>query len=151
MNINPWLMILSALMLTACTHQSVAPPPQVAVQQVQPLLAELKQGVAIYFNKNSSEIEPQYNAYLSSAAKLLAQNPRLILEVDGHTDSSGSNAINRRVSQQRANMVQARLVTDYNVNPSQIRATGQASTQPIADNNTAEGRAKNRRVSLTLK
>ena len=117
----------------------------------QQMINELKNGVAIYFDKNSSQIEPKYHMHLAAAAKGLAQNKNLILELEGHTDSTGSVAANKRVSLERANAVRNKLVMEYHVAPSQIVTLGAGSLKPIDSNNTAEGRANNRRVTATLK
>ena len=143
--------LTAALMTTGCSSNSVN--TQVSKQDLasQQVLNELKNGVAIYFDRNSSQVEEKYHPYLTAAAQGLAQNSQFILELEGHTDSTGSVAGNKRVSLERANAVRNKLVLDYNVNPDQIRTFGAGSAKPIDSNATAEGRANNRRVSATLK
>ncbi len=146
------LTILTAMLIsTGCTSNSVN--TQVSKQDAasQQVLNELKNGVSIYFDRNSSQVETKYHPYLAAAAKGLAQNNNFILELEGHTDSTGSVAGNKKVSLERANSVRNKLVLDYNVNPQQVRTLGAGSAKPIDSNNTAEGRANNRRVSATLK
>jgi outer membrane protein OmpA-like peptidoglycan-associated protein len=70
--------------------------------------------------------------------------------IDGHTDNTGGNNINDALSFRRANAVK-RYLTDMGANPKKMIAVGHGSRLPIADNNTAEGRAKNRRVIMTLR
>ena len=74
-----------------------------------------------------------------------------MLNIEGHTDSSGSLAANNKVSLTRANIVKDYLVSEYKVNPDQLITLGLGPTKPIADNKTAEGKAKNRRVTVILK
>ncbi len=145
------LLVSSAVIFTACTQQPVKTVATGPVVKTLPYLKELQQGIAIYFKNNSTQITDQDLVYVGAAAEILLSNPRAILYVTGHTDSTGNAAVNKRVSMQRANTVKTRLITQYNVSPNQVIAEGAASAQPIADNSTAEGRAKNRRVTLALK
>ena len=69
--------------------------------------------------------------------------------VEGHTDSSGSDAINQPLSQRRAQAV-ANNITSTGVDASRITTTGYGSTQPVADNTTAAGKAANRRVEVAI-
>lgn len=143
---------MTVLVATGCTTTSTV---ESSVNQrnaaTQKVINELKGGVSIYFKTNSSEIENQYQIYLATAAKGLAQNRNFVLELTGHTDSSGSASANRKISLERANAVRNKLVLDYNVNPDQLKTSGIGSANPIDVNNTAEGRAKNRRVTATLR
>jgi OOP family OmpA-OmpF porin len=111
----------------------------------------LKHGLSIYFQPKSTEIDPQYRPALSVAAQLLQTNKNFVLNIEGHTDSSGSLAANNKVSLTRANIVKDYLVSEYKVNPDQLITLGLGPTKPIADNKTAEGKAKNRRVTVILK
>lgn len=149
--------IAMGLLVSACQSTPKQQTQQVVQQQVQNLgvsqqiIDELKKGLAIYFEKNSTEIAPKYNLHLSAAAKLLAAYPNYVLVVEGHTDTSGNPQLNQRVSMSRAEMVKSTLVTQYGVSPRQVEAHGRGQSQPIASNATEEGRQLNRRVSLTLK
>ncbi|MNY56431.1 putative lipoprotein YiaD precursor [compost metagenome] len=71
------------------------------------------------------------------------------LKLAGHTDNTGSMALNLRLSKERAEAIKAYLVSQ-GANASRIEATGYGPNQPIASNKTAEGRQKNRRVEFTL-
>ncbi len=75
--------------------------------------------------------------------------PSRNIRIEGHTDSSGSEAFNLNLSQQRADAVKALLV-DYGVDGSRIEATGMGESLPVADNNTEAGKAKNRRVDIII-
>ena len=149
--------ILGFIMMTlvACaTTESITPTNSatVAIQKQHPLeVKTLKKGLKIYFQPKSTEISAEYQPTLSVASQLLQANKNFILQIEGHTDSSGSLASNNKVSLSRANIVKEYLVNEYKINPEQISATGFGPTKPIADNKTQEGKAKNRRVEVTLK
>lgn len=145
------LLVGSAVLFTACTQQPSKTATTTTMVQTLPYLKELQQGVAIYFKNNSTQVMDQDLAFVAAAAEILLSNPRAVLQVTGHTDSTGNAAVNKRVSMQRANMIKTRLITQYSVSPNQIVTEGVAAAQPIADNSTAEGRAKNRRVTLVVK
>ncbi|TAF94305.1 MAG: OmpA family protein, partial [Bacteroidetes bacterium] len=76
--------------------------------------------------------------------------PDVLLDIEGHTDNTGSKALNQRLSQQRAETVK-RYLTELGVDAKRMTAKGFGDAQPIADNASAEGRQQNRRVVLTLK
>ena len=84
---------------------------------------------------------------LNEAVKVLGQNPDLKVEIDGHTDSTGPAEYNMVLSQKRAQAVMKYFV-DNGVDAGRLTAKGFGLTQPVADNGTKEGRAKNRRVEL---
>lgn len=111
----------------------------------------LKKGLEIYFKNKSTEIDEQYRPTLLIASQLLKKNKNFILHIEGHSDSSGSLAANNKVSTTRANIVKDFIVAEYEVNPNQLIATELGPVKPIANNSTADGRAKNRRVTVTLK
>lgn len=146
-----FLVGISATMLSACTLQeTVKPVAGIAVDDHAKSIEELKKGVSIYFSTNETQVDSRYEMYLIAAALVLKNTPSMQLKVDGHTDSSGTRATNLRVSLSRANSVGTRLIEEYNVNPSQLITAGLGPNYPIADNSTEAGRAKNRRVTLTL-
>jgi len=79
--------------------------------------------------------------------RVLKANPNLRLEVQGHTDATGSLRFNQRLSEQRAKAVAA-YFTAHGVDSGRLTAKGYGPSRPAATNDTAEGRAKNRRVEL---
>ncbi len=106
--------------------------------------------IALYgitFDFNSAAIRPESNATLDEIAKLLQQTPDLNILVVGHTDSVGSFAFNRNLSQKRAESVVAAL-TSRSIAPQRLFPVGVSFAAPVAPNTTEEGRAKNRRVEL---
>jgi len=103
----------------------------------------------ISFAVNSAEIQAQLRPVLDQFAADLGGERGLEIHIVGHTDSSGNDAINDPLSLARANSVRAYL-TGRGVNPALIRTEGRGAHQPIASNDTAEGRARNRRVEIYL-
>lgn len=100
------------------------------------------------FDLGKATIRPSSFASLNKVAALLIEK-NFSLKLAGHTDNTGSMATNMRLSKERAEAVKAYLVSK-GANASRIEATGYGPTQPIASNNTAEGRQQNRRVEFTL-
>lgn len=98
----------------------------------------------------SAEVTPELEALLQVGAGILLRNPTLSMVIEGHTDSTGSNELNQRLSEARAENAAAFLV-DLGIDPARLEAVGFGETQPIADNGTAEGRAQNRRVEFRLR
>ncbi|WP_353139443.1 OmpA family protein [Pseudopedobacter sp.] len=100
------------------------------------------------FDLGKATIRSTSYATLNRVAQLLVDK-NFSLKLAGHTDNTGSMALNMRLSKERAESVKAYLVSQ-GANASRIEATGYGPTQPIASNKTAEGRQKNRRVEFTL-
>jgi OmpA-OmpF porin, OOP family len=103
----------------------------------------------ILFETGSAKLKASSNKGLNDVAKILAENPDLILSIDGHTDNKGDAAKNQTLSQNRADAVKAYLVKKA-ADEARMTATGHGQDEPVADNTTAAGRQKNRRVELKL-
>ena len=104
----------------------------------------------INFETGSAAISPQSHDLLMKAAASMKQLPAgTVIEIGGHTDSSGTPATNLTLSQQRAEAVRSTLV-DAGVSPDMLSAKGYGDTQPVASNDTAEGRFQNRRISYAV-
>jgi OmpA-OmpF porin, OOP family len=104
----------------------------------------------INFETGSAAISAESRDLLLKAATPMKQLPAgTVIEIGGHTDSSGNPAANLTLSQQRAESVRKTLV-DAGVSGDMLRAKGYGDTQPVASNDTAEGRFQNRRISYTL-
>jgi len=104
----------------------------------------------ILFDTGQATIKPESNALLDEVAKLVKEDPKLQLVVEGHTDNVGQKAANLELSKRRAAAVQAALVA-RGVAGERLTTQGYGDSKPIADNATEEGRAKNRRVELVKK
>lgn len=101
----------------------------------------------ISFDTGRSEIKGNFAPVLDRFAAGLRDNPNTDVHIVGHTDSTGSDAINNPLSVDRATSTRNYL-TARGVNASRIEIEGRGSYQPIASNNTEEGRARNRRVEI---
>ena len=101
----------------------------------------------ISFDTGRADIKGNFAPILDRFAEGLRNNPNAEVRIIGHTDSTGSDAINNPLSLQRAESTRNYL-TSRGVNGARIQVQGMGSRQPIASNNTAEGRAKNRRVEI---
>jgi outer membrane protein OmpA-like peptidoglycan-associated protein len=103
----------------------------------------------ITFEVDRADLRPDFVEVLHSVSLVLKEYKSTIIEVAGHTDSTGSDSYNQLLSQQRAQAVSNVLIQD-GVEPVRIDTVGYGETRPIAPNNTAGGRQQNRRVELTL-
>jgi outer membrane protein OmpA-like peptidoglycan-associated protein/uncharacterized protein YidB (DUF937 family) len=105
----------------------------------------------INFASGSAQIPPDQTDFLNKVAVAIKAAPAgTVLEIDGHTDNSGDPASNLTLSQQRAEAVRAYLV-QQGVDPSALTAKGFGDTQPVAANDTEEGKFRNRRIQFTIK
>jgi len=103
----------------------------------------------ITFNTGAASINSNFYQVLDSVALVLEEFDKTIVAVAGHTDSTGSSSFNQSLSEQRAQSVGSYLKS-RGVVDARIEVIGFGENQPIADNNTAQGREQNRRVELTL-
>ena len=104
---------------------------------------------AILFATDSASLNPQLRSDLFVLAESLNKYPQSIVTVTGHTDNTGSAGYNQDLSQRRAQSVASVLRTG-GVSDGRIRTVGAGENQPIATNQTAAGRAQNRRVDITI-
>ena len=102
----------------------------------------------IYFAFNSAHVAPASDLTIASIAGILARHPEWTATLEGHTDSIGSSAANKSLSERRVAAVRARLVERHQVNPVRLKLAGHGAAQPREPNGTIEGRARNRRVEL---
>ena len=101
----------------------------------------------IYFDTDKASLKPESVNAIIAAAALLRRYADLVLEVQGHTDSQGDNSYNHDLSQRRAQAVVNALVLE-GADEARLHARGFGEESPVADNETAKGRAQNRRVEL---
>jgi len=104
---------------------------------------------SITFDVNRAEVKPQFRSVLDQIAASIRQYPGTVVRVEGHTDSTGSAAYNQTLSENRAKSVAGYLI-GRGVEANRIQAMGYGYSRPIADNNTAAGRAMNRRVEVLI-
>ncbi|WGM29895.1 OmpA family protein [Brevundimonas sp. NIBR11] len=104
----------------------------------------------VTFATNQSNIEPRFDAVLSDVAAVLQEYDRSLVDIVGHTDSSGGDAINQPLSERRALAVADALI-NRGVLRDRLFVAGQSSRVPVASNATPEGRAQNRRVEILIR
>lgn len=102
----------------------------------------------VYFGFNSAVLDAASDRTIGEVAALLAKHPDWTVTLEGHTDSIGSAAANRTLSERRVEAVRARLVSRHRVDGSRLLTSGLGSARPREPNTTIEGRARNRRVEL---
>jgi outer membrane protein OmpA-like peptidoglycan-associated protein len=102
---------------------------------------------AISFDTGRADIKPSFRPVLDNFAQTMAANPGATVQIVGHTDSTGSAATNDALSRERA-LATRDYLTTRGVAPTRISIDGRGSREPVADNSTDAGRARNRRVEL---
>ena len=114
--------------------------------------ALLKEGrfttTGIHFESGSSKLRPESAAVLQPLSELLKQQPELRLQIIGHTDADGETEANQELSLQRAAAVKTALTESYQVAAERLEVSGKGESQPLAENDTAHGKAQNRRVEF---
>ena len=131
-----------------------APPPPVVAQAAPPPPPPAK-GTTLAtlgganFDFNKTEVRPEGRDILDGAVKTLKDNPNVKVAVEGHTDSVGKDAYNKKLSERRAEAVKRYLIRQ-GIDASRIRTAGYGKSKPIADNGTEAGRAKNRRAEVVV-
>jgi outer membrane protein OmpA-like peptidoglycan-associated protein len=103
--------------------------------------------VGVLFDFNKSTLQPASDGILTQVSTLMKANPSLNVEIQGHTDNVGADAYNQTLSEARARSVVTWL-TQHQVSAARLTARGYGKTEPVADNNSDEGRMRNRRVEI---
>jgi outer membrane protein OmpA-like peptidoglycan-associated protein len=103
----------------------------------------------VLFDSGRYTLKPDTQVSLAKVSGILLSYPGLKLQVEGHTDSVGSDEMNRKLSENRAGAVRDFLIKQ-GVQPDNITAAGYGKSRPVADNNTASGRQQNRRVEMVV-
>jgi len=104
----------------------------------------------IYFDPNKTNITPMAAKALDRNGMILKENPQIKVEIGGHTDTSGSEKVNQKLSEKRAQSAKKYLQDKFNISADRMTVKGYGSVKPIADNRTKEGRSKNRRVEFMV-
>ncbi|KKC25649.1 OmpA family protein [Sphingomonas sp. SRS2] len=116
-------------------------------RQGDELLLNMPSGIT--FATNSYNVQPQFRSTLDKVAATLAEYNQTYVDVYGHTDSTGSDAVNEPLSRNRAEAV-SNYLSSHGVAAARIGTQGFGSRQPVASNATADGRQKNRRVEIKI-
>lgn len=104
----------------------------------------------IFFNTNSYELKQESKAELSRLISFMKNNPLLKIEISGHTDNTGAPAYNKDLSQKRAKAVYDYLINEGKIAAARLKYIGYGETQPVATNETEEGKAQNRRTEMKV-
>jgi outer membrane protein OmpA-like peptidoglycan-associated protein len=102
----------------------------------------------IFFDTDSARLKPESAPVLKMVARGLEKNPNLKLEIDGYTDSVGDAAHNQDLSRRRGEAVRSVLIAQFGVDAARLTAAGFGADKPVASNDTADGRAQNRRAEF---
>lgn len=111
----------------------------------------VKMKLKVNFDFDKADVKPMYHQELADFAEFAKQYPGVDIEISGHTDGKGTPAYNMKLSQRRASSVREYLIQKFGMKAARLSAVGYGLTQPVADNNTDEGRAENRRIEAVLK
>jgi OOP family OmpA-OmpF porin len=106
--------------------------------------------LAIQFDSGKADIKSKYHEEIGKVADFLKKYPKATGTIEGHTDNVGKAAMNQKLSLQRAESVRNYIVQKFGIDPARLSAKGYGMTRPIADNKTAEGRKKNRRIEANF-
>jgi outer membrane protein OmpA-like peptidoglycan-associated protein len=107
--------------------------------------------VGLNFDSGNAQIKPENFELLAKVEKAIDVFPRSELTIEGHTDSHGGDALNQKLSQDRAESVQQYMVNAMRIPTYRLIATGYGETQPVSSNETEAGRARNRRIDIVIK
>jgi OOP family OmpA-OmpF porin len=121
--------------------------PEIAKEVIEKINFAAKN---VFFATGSYKLLAKSNKSLDAVVTLLKADPSLMIDIDGHTDSQGSDESNQVLSDNRAGAVKNYLVAK-GIDASRLKSTGYGETKPVADNKTAAGRAKNRRTEMTVR
>jgi outer membrane protein OmpA-like peptidoglycan-associated protein len=104
---------------------------------------------SVTFATDSSNLSAEFYSVLTSVSKVLEEFDQTVIEVAGHTDSTGSESYNQGLSERRANSV-ATYLENHGVIEQRVIKVGMGELRPVADNGDSEGRQANRRVEITM-
>lgn len=139
----------AALYTSAIARELKAAVGDTAEVQEDEGMVLLRLSSEMAFEVGRAELSADSASHLETGARVLASYSLSLLEISGHTDSTGSTAINQRLSGQRARSV-ADVLQAQGVDPARMVVEGRSDTQPLADNASDEGRRKNRRVEIRI-
>jgi OOP family OmpA-OmpF porin len=125
-------------------------PAAAAAPEVKPEPAVERIKLNILFDTNKAVIKPKYKKEVRKVADFMKKYPDTKATIEGHTDNVGKVAANVKLSQKRADAVAKMLVKTYKINKSRVKAVGFGPKKPVAGNDTAAGKALNRRVEAVI-
>lgn len=120
---------------------------QIEIDRLNDKLLKLTLDASVSFDVGKADIKPMFRRSLDKVASVMVDYPKTIIDIVGHTDSTGSEDYNMQLSRQRADNV-VDYLAQRGVDYRRLTAMAAGETSPIANNNTAEGRRQNRRVEI---
>jgi OOP family OmpA-OmpF porin len=126
----------------------VVPPPAPIAKPV--IIEKGRQTLNVEFDFDKSTIKKGYYQDIDNLAQVMKDYPDLNVVIEGHTDSVGTAAYNKKLSQQRAEAVKKYMVEKGSIDANRLKAQGFGEEKPIASNKTKEGRQQNRRVEAAV-
>lgn len=130
-------------------EQPAATPPSPPVVVAPPAAVKVTYSADTFFDFDKSILKPEGKAKLDDLADKIKLISLEVIVAVGHTDSIGTDLYNKKLSERRADAVKTYLIS-RGIDESRVVAEGKGESQPIADNRTSEGRAKNRRVEIEV-
>lgn len=148
------LLCCSLLGLTGCVTQGARPIIGDPTAELEGSVRTDRGIMVTFFNEvlfkvDSTRILPSGREAIEKVGTYLKAHPEEVVLIEGHTDDSGAADYNAVLSKRRAETVRKALILE-DIEPSRITSRGYGESRPIADNDTPEGRAKNRRVEITI-
>ena len=111
-----------------------------------PVAEVARMELLVNFDFDRAVVKPEYMGAIGDLVEYMEQYPDRIVELEGHTDSTGPEAYNQDLSERRANAVREVMINRYGIAASRVTTTGYGESNPVASNNSSSGRAQNRRV-----
>ncbi|HSM92498.1 MAG TPA: OmpA family protein [Anaeromyxobacteraceae bacterium] len=144
------ILMASAVVFLAAGAMTGCCPKRVAAAKAQLTGDQITVSETIRFETGKATIDPASTGTLDEVAEIVKANPAITkMTIEGHTDSVGDAALNKQLSQDRADAVKSYLA-GKGIEGDRMTAVGYGSEQPIASNDTDDGRAKNRRVAFKI-
>jgi len=141
--------VTGAGVVAAAADSDAAPPPPPPPPPAPEAGTKIISLEGTHFDFDKSTLKPEAIPKLQEAVRIMSENPGIKVNIEGHTDSMGSDEYNMRLSDRRAQAVESFMVTK-GVAADRLTPKGYGESRPVATNDTAAGRAQNRRVDLIV-
>jgi len=129
---------------TPSTHRVDSRGCSIPVQEVARITLNVQ------FDFDQSVVKAEYSDEIQEVADFLREHPDTVAALEGHTDSMGTDEYNQSLSQRRVDAVRQALIDQFGIAANRVRAQGFGEARPVASNDTADGRAQNRRVESVI-
>ena len=126
------------------------PTSSTAVEQAGPDQERVSMMINIEFDANKTDVDERFYEDIEMLANFLKAFPKEKIVIEGYSDNVGDEKINQKLSEKRAKNVRQALIDKFGINGSRMTAVGYGEENPLASNDTEEGRQQNRRVEVTV-